>query len=231
MDSMFPRSLSAVSLLLSLSAACGQNPVKMAAVARFDVQGDAHTAALTNGAILAGEGSVGRHDWLAPAEQTNTYTVEFPISPLAWTNNSFRFTPARSGLVRLTLRGPWLQSTGGGPLYKQEVLWDACSSVNASIPNGSFETILLGLPAGWWRTYGTDGTVDTGPVPPVDGTNYARVWHEGPLSCYLTVTGGAPVTLTVHARAVVPTNSADRHPSPNVASPAHAATNPQPASQ
>ena len=106
--------------------------------------------------------------------------------------------------------------------------WDGCSAANASIPNGSFETVLLGLPAGWWRTYGTDGAVDTGPLPPVDGTNYARVWHEGPLSCYLRVSAGTPVTLNFHARAVVPPHVADMPPGPDVATPAPATARPRP---
>ena len=66
--------------------------------------------------------------------------------------------------------------------------------------------------------------VDTGPTTPADGTNYARVWHDGPLSCALSVTGGVPVALGFHARAFFPTNFADMARLPGAGTPAHLAS-------
>jgi endoglucanase len=214
--------LFACALALSASPAPAQtNPLKVATVARFDLFGTG-TGSLTNGHMLAGDASIGRQAWLTASNQPSSYTVNFTIAHFAWTPASFRFTPASNGTVSLTLRGPWEQSPGG-PIYKQEVLWDACSAAGAKLTNGSFETVSGGLPNSWWRTYGTDAAVDTGPVPPVEGTNCARVWHDGPLSCNLSVTGGVPVTLSFFARAVFPAGFTDMTHVPGTSTPAHIA--------
>jgi endoglucanase len=214
----------AFALFLSVFAASAQtNPVKVATGARFDLMGDINTGSLTNGYMTVGDASVGRQTWIDLTNQPNSFTVTFTVSHFSWTPASFRFTPARSGTVSLTIRGPWEQSPGAGPIYKQEVLWDACSAINGALPNGSFESVSGGIPAGWWRTYGTDGSVDSGPITPVDGQNYARVWHDGPLSCNISVTGGVPVTLSFFARAVFPTNFTDMTRVLSTSTPAHVA--------
>ncbi len=202
-----PVSLAPILVLGAVLARAQTNPVQVATVARFDLFGTG-TGPLTNGYMLGGDASVGRQTWLAEADQPRSYTVNFTIAHFDWTPAGFRFTPASNGTVSVTIRGPWQQSPGGA-IYKQEVLWDGCSAVNTKLTNGSFEAVSGGLPVGWWRTYGTDAAVDHGPVAPVDGTNYARVWHDGPLSCNLSVTGGVPVSLSFYARAVFPTNFAD----------------------
>ena len=205
----------------ALPAAAQSNLVKVATVARFDLFGTG-TGPLTNGYMLTGDASVGRQTWLVASNQPSSYTVNFTIAHFAWTPAAFRFTPASNGTVSLTLRGPWEQSPSN-QIYKQEVLWDACSVVNTRLTNGSFELLSGGLPAGWWRTYGTDAAVDRGPVTPVGGTNYLRVWHDGPLSCNLTVAGGLPVTLYFYARAVFPTNFTDMARVLSTDTPAHLA--------
>lgn len=205
----------------AVSAPAQTNPVQVATVARFDLFGTG-TGPLTNGYMLAGDASVARQTWLAASNQPSSYTVNFTIPHFAWTPARFRFSPASNGTVSLTLRGPWEQSPSGS-IYKQEVLWDACTAVNTKLANGSFEALSGSLPVGWWRTYGTDATVDHGPVAPLDGTNYARVWHDGPLNCNLAVTGGVPVTLNFFARAVFPTNFTDMTTVLSDSSPAHLA--------
>ena len=164
----------------------------------------------------------GGRAWLAASNQPSSYTVNFTITHFAWMPAGFRFTPASNGSVSLTIRGPWEQSPAGS-IYKQEVLWDACTAENARLTNGSFEKVTAGLPGSWWRTYGTDAAVDTGPIPPVEGTNYARVWHDGPLSCNLSVTGGVPVTLSFFARAVFPPGFTDMARVLGTNTPAHLA--------
>jgi endoglucanase len=196
-------------LLLNVATAFAQaNPVKVATVARFDLLADSGVGPLTNGYLTVGDGSVGRQTWIAVADQPRSYTVSFTVSHFSWLPAAFRFTPASNGLVALTIRGPWEQSPGG-VIYKQEVLWDACAASSAVLPNGGFEAVSGGVPVGWWRTYGTDAAVDTAPIAPVEGANYARVWDDGPWSCNLSVTGGVPVTLSFFARAVFPTNFTD----------------------
>ena len=190
------RSLFLFGLVLAIGAGsvpAQTNPVKVATVARFDLF-DTGTGALTNGYMVVGDGSVGRQTWLAGSDQPSSYTVNFTIPHFAWTQAGFRFTPTSNGTVSLTLRGPWEQSPSG-TIYKQEVLWDDCAASNTTLPNGSFETLSGSLPADWWRTYGTDAAVDHDPVTSVDGTNYVRVWHDGPLSCNLSVTGGGRLLL------------------------------------
>jgi len=208
---------------VALGAAAQTNPVKVATLARFDLQGDAGTISLNTGYMTAGSATVDRQNWLSsPADQSNSYTVNFSVAHYSWASASFRFTPAGGGNVMLTIRGPWEQSPNGA-IYKQEVLWDACSAAGAVLTNGSFEKAGGGLPLGWWRTYGTDAAVDAGPVPPVNGSNYVRVWHDGPLSCEIPVTGGVPVTLNFFARAAFPTNLIDMARIPGANTPAHAA--------
>ena len=157
-----------------------------------------------------------RQTWLTNTDESLTYSVNFGIISTAWTKTSFTFTPASNGVVTLSLLGPWEESAPG-VIYRQEVLWDACSATNATLTNGSFEAVSDGVPAGWSRPYG-DGAVDTGPVKPVEGTHYARVWHDGPLTTTFTVTGGRPVTLYLNARAVRKT---DLKPSSDANPPAH----------
>ena len=186
------------------------NPPKLANQARFDLIATPNVGAITNGFMLAGDASIARQTWIDATNQPRSYTVNFSIIHFAWTEGIFQFTPASNGAVTLTLRGPWEQSTNGS-IYRQEVLWDNCSADNATLANGSFETVSGGVPVNWTRSYG-DAAVDSGPVTPVSGLRYARVWHDGPLDQTFAVTGGVPATLHFFARAQIPTNFTDMTP-------------------
>ena len=119
---------------LGITSAFAQtNPVKMAVVARFDLLGNAATGSLTNGYMFISDASVDRQTWISAAEQPRSFTVNFTIAHFGWTEAAFRFTPASNGMVTLTIRGPWEQSPNSGPIYRQEVLWDACSATNAPL--------------------------------------------------------------------------------------------------
>jgi endoglucanase len=202
---------------------CAQsNPVKLATVCRFDLLASAGVGALTNGYVITGSGSLDRQTWLAAADQPRSYTANLSIFHFAWSELLVSFTPASNGTVELTLRGPWEQSPGNGPIYVQEVLWDALTATNSALTNGSFEAVSGGVPSGWSRPYG-NAVVDTGPVPPADGARYVRVWHDAPLACNLSVTGGVPVSLRFFARAQVPTNFTDMARITNTNSAAHLA--------
>jgi endoglucanase len=198
------------------------NQVQVATQARFDLIASSNVEALTNGYMLTGAASVARQNWIDPTNQSLSYTVNFTIVHFAWTEAAFKFTPASNGTVTLTLRGPW-ELSPNGLIYRQEVLWDACSATNATIANGSFESVNGGIPAGWTPAYG-DPVVNTGPVTPVDGTNYVRVWHDGPWNCTFAVAGGLPVTLHFYARANFPTNFTDLTRIMSSNTPAHLAT-------
>jgi endoglucanase len=212
-----------LSFMIALSAASAQtNPVKMAVLGRFDLLGNSSVGSLTNGYMLAGDASVDRQTWLTAAEQPRSYTINCTISHFGWTEASFRFVPASNGTVTLTLRGPWEQSPNSGPIYRQEVFWDAASATNTTVPNGSFETVSGGVPTGWSRPYG-DASVFTGPPEPLNGVRYVRTWHDGPLNCTLSVTGGLPVSLKFFGRAAVPTNFTEMARVSGTNTPAHLA--------
>jgi endoglucanase len=216
-------------LLLALGLALGinstpaqTNPVQVATQARFDLIGDLNTGPLTNGYMITGDSpQISRQTWITNTDQPRSYTVSFNIVHFAWSEAAFSFTPASNGIVTMTLFGPW-EVSPAGPIYRQDVLWDALSATNTTLPNGSFETASGGVPAGWTRPYG-DGTVVTGPVPPVDGTNYAKLWQNGPFTINLPVTGGLPVSLHFFARAYFPTNLIDLTPIAGTNTPAHIA--------
>ena len=210
-----------LALVCVLAAQAQTNPVQMATEARFDLISSTSVGALSNGYMLNGDGSVARQTWIDPTNQPLSYTVQFTIVHFAWTEAAFTFTPASNGTVTLTLRGPW-ELAYSNVIYRQEVLWDAGSATNAAIINGSFEILSGGVPVRWTPAYG-DPAVDTGPVTPVDGTNYSRVWHDGPWNTTFTVTGGLPVTLHFYARAVFPTNSPDMQRITSTNTPAHVA--------
>ena len=201
------------------SAAAETHPVQEASQGRFDLTGDPGVGQLNDGTMSPDDAQIGRQNWNTNIDEARTYTVNFPIDASSWTNVAFTFTPASNGIVTLTLRGPWEQSPDG-PIYRQDVLWDACSATNTTLANGSFETATEGVPDGWTRPYG-DAAVLTGPVKPVNGTNYARVWHDGPLETTLKVTGGRPVTLHFQARAGVPAKPSDLKPVSGTNAPAH----------
>lgn len=209
--------------LIADRALAQSNPAKLATQARFDLMAGVSVGALTNGQILAGSGSLDRQNWIAAADQPRSYTANLTIFHFTWSELLVRFVPASNGTVELTLRGPWEQSSEpGNPIFKQEVLWDALSATNTTLPNGSFEILSAAVPTGWYRPYGA-AFVTNAPAPPADGLRYARVWHDAPLACSLTVTGGHPVTLRFFARAQTPTNFTDMGRITNLNSAAHSA--------
>ena len=218
------RSGIAISLLLSaLPLAYGQgNPPKLATQARFDLTATATVGSIDNGQILTPEGSVNRMNWIPAEDQPRSYTLHFGAPHFLWSECVFRFMPASNGTVELKLMGPWEQSPGSGPIYRQELFWDALTASNTSLANGSFEQSASGLPVGWTRPYGDAAPASNGVVA-LDGIRYARTWHDGPLTTSLSVTGGVPVTLQFFARAVLPTNHIDMVRLSDTNSPAHLA--------
>jgi endoglucanase len=206
-----------------MSAAYGQsNPLKLATQARFDLTASTETGSIDGGQIVTGAGTVARMNWIPVADQPRSYTVHFSTPHFAWTECEFRFTAASNGTVTLKLIGPWEPSPDSGPIYRQEIYWDALSASNTTLPNGSFEQVSAGIPDGWTRPYGDAESV-SGPVPAVDGVRYVRTWHDGPLTISLPVTNGLPVVLRFYARAVVPTNYIDMARITDTNTPAHQA--------
>ncbi len=197
------------------------NPVKLATTARFDLRGDAGVGALNQGFLTSAHGDAVHQTWLAAPEVPNTYTVSFDITRYSWTRAVFRFVPAGSGTVTLSLLGPYELSPNGS-IYRQAVLWDAISADRGAIENGSFEKLDGDLPAGWF-SYGQGARVISRPAPPRDGERYAVVWHNSPFISKFAVTAGVPVTLTLFARAAVPNPYPDMARITTTNTPAHLA--------
>ena len=171
-------------------------PEKLAEMARFDVLGDAAVGTLGQGRSLEGGGTLERMNWVPESERSRSYTVNFPVNHRGWRTAAIRFTPARSGTVRITLMGPW-QEAEKGVLYKQEVLWDDVRVEGAPLENGGFEASNLGQAAGW---HGPGIiAIQSRDVPAVEGTSYARTWHNQTLSTQIEVVGGQPVTIRLSA--------------------------------
>ena len=215
--------LAVLVLFLIASNGWSQNPAKLAGGTRFDLMASPAVLAINSGTILRGNGSIQRMNWIAPGDQLRSYSCNFSVIHFGWTEIVIQFTPQNSGSVELTLMGPWEQSAeSGNPIYRQEVLWDNVSATNAVLANGSFETVNGGVPAPWVRPYG-DGAVDTEPAAPVDGTRYARSWHDGQWRQTLSVTGGQRVSLRFFSRAHIPAGFVDNARITDANSPAHQA--------
>ncbi|MCI0744082.1 MAG: glycoside hydrolase family 5 protein [Verrucomicrobia subdivision 3 bacterium] len=170
------------------------NPVKVASTARLDLVSP--TVILTNGQVVAGEGQIKRPDWLGAGTQQKSYSAEFPINHFGWREVAVRFVPTAGGEVECKLMGPW-QQTANGRLYKQEVLWDRLEVTGAPVTNAGFEDGTAG-----WR--GGSVITATAETPAVEGRHYGRAWHNQPLTRSIEVSAGVPVTLRLHARAMLP---------------------------
>jgi endoglucanase len=207
---------------IGMPIAFGQtNPVKLAAVARIDL--DSPTVILTNGQMLAADGKLARPSWVTGSAQARSFTAEFPVNHFAWHEVALRFTPLSSGSVECKLMGPW-QQTANGRVYKQEVLWDAVQVEGSEVANGGFENGDQN-----WHGGGTVEVVSGAPEiagagPRArEGQHYGRVWHNQPFITTLAVTANVPVTLRACARAALPSNYPEMRRIAATNSPAHLA--------
>ncbi len=207
---MHPGRLAVLACLLAFSTgaiAAGDEPLRLARGARFDLTADDQAKAIEQGRVVLGDGSIERPNWLPPARQTSVYTVNFPISRIGWRPLAVSFTPTGSGIVTLSLMGPWEQASPG-VLYRQDVLWDDVEAEGAKLADGGFESARDADVPGWESGGGTV-VVQTADAPAASGARYAKTWHNGPLSTKLAVTAGTPVTIRLKARAAQPEGFVD----------------------
>ncbi len=198
-----------VAVYLLVFQVSAQNPPKLATGARFDLLADAGVGSINNAVVLKGNGNMQRMNWIAAQDQPRSYTCTFSVIHFGWTEILVQFTPQNSGTVQLSLMGPWEQSVeSGNPIYKQELLWDALGATNSFILNPSFESVAGTMPNGWLR-YGSDAASDAGPADPVDGSRYARTWHDSPLQQNIPVTAGQVMTLRFFTRPQLPAGFTD----------------------
>ncbi len=211
--------LHATIVLLLIPTAALAEPPKLATTGRFDLSADAAVGAIDDGRVVTGGGSIERMSWVAEAARPRGYTVNFPISQMAWREFAMQFTPKQRGAVTLTLMGPWEQASPG-VIYQQEVFWDAIKVDGATIENGSFESGAANSPTGW-RSNGGVVESATDAVPAADGKRFSRTWHNRTLATTLNVTGGKPVSIRV--RAVVPVGFQEMRRIVDRTTPAHQA--------
>lgn len=199
--------------------AVAAEPVKLSELARFDLSADAAVQSLDDGRPLEGGATVGRMNWLPEADRSRSYTVSFPVNHRGWRTAAIRFTPAHSGEVSITLMGPY-EEAAKGVLSRQEVFWDDIRVDGAGLARGGFEPGRGDAPA--WQGQGTVLS-QTRDVPAVEGTRYARTWHNQTLFTRMQVTGGRSVTIRLSARAVRPDGLVEMKRIAGRSSPAHRA--------
>jgi endoglucanase len=207
--------------MIPLAARADGEPIKIAATARFDLTGDSHVGSLENGRVHAGSGTISRMNWVPASDQSRGYTVSLPVSHIGWRPLSIEFTPARAGIVTLTLMGPW-QEASKGVIYREEVLWDDIKVEGAKLSGGGFELGSAGKDP-TWQSGGGAIISQTREAPAAEGSRYARTWHNQTLFTALQVAGGRPVTIHVLARAVRPSGLREMRRIEGRSSPAHLA--------
>jgi endoglucanase len=213
--------LALVCVMFTGGAQAQNEPVRMAATARFDLTGHSGTGSLGNGRIVGGDGTIARMNWVPEADQPRGYTINFAVTHVGWRNLAIEFTPARSGTVTLTLMGPW-QEASKGEVYREEILWDEIKAEGAKLAGGGFET-PSGAPALPWQSGGGTIVRQSTNVPAVAGSGYAQTWHNQTVFTLIDVTGGHPVTIKLFARAVRPSGFREMRRIEGRSSPAHQA--------
>ena len=179
-------------------------PVKLAVMARFDISADAEAGALEDGRVVAGKRDH-RPDGLDSRGRAGTRDT-----PLAFRSRTSAGVRSRSdsrppGAVpsRLTLMGPYDEASKG-VIYRQEILWDDVRVEGASLEGGGFETPQGELAVRLAERRRQSVVRQTADVPAVEGSQYARTWHNQTLWTTIEVTAGTPVTVSVNARSVRP---------------------------
>ena len=107
-------------------------------------------------------------------------------------------------------------------IYRQEVLWDDVQAEGAELVNGGFEAPNDEAAAGWQSSGGVV-IQQSSRVKAVEGTHYARTWHNQTLSTTINVTGGRRVTLRLNARAARPADWTEMKRIAGRSTPAHMA--------
>jgi endoglucanase len=221
LESIRPLTLLAAIAWAASTAAGGAEPLRLATSARFDITADGAVVKIDDGRVTDGTGSIERMNWVSEEARPRGYTINFPITALGWRNLAIQFVPAKAGTVTLALMGPY-QEESKGVIYRQEVLWDGVSAEGTKLPDGGFETQGGQLPTGW-QSGGGAVVEQTSEAPALDGTHFARTWHNQTLSTTFEVAAGRPVTIRLSARAARVAGLDEMKPIVSRQTPAHKA--------
>lgn len=158
------------------------------------------------GAIIDGSGGVTRQFWLPSSDQDRTYSIHVDIDRFGWQKFAVEFVPENSGTVQLTLMGPFEPvEPGSNTIFLEEVLWDNIQATGGRVVNGGFESGGASI-QGW---NGGRPVASNKDIEAVEGSRYARSWHNNGLSTSINVNAGRPVRLNFHARSAVPEGFAE----------------------
>jgi hypothetical protein len=190
-----------VPALLALACAAGApaaDPSGWRQEANFLIDGDEQ--AVTYAGIAVDGGRWFPASWRGEERARRTIQALVPVPANRWGEATLRFTPQRSGTVRLVLSG---RNRAGKddptPPAASAVVWDALEVAGAQLVNGGFEQGEGVLPAGWTtdKPAGVQRVRDpllvragAAAVQVADG-----VWFQQAIR----VEAGVPVAVTVHA--------------------------------
>lgn len=213
------QSLFLFALASGLASAAEPPPAELATEGRVFFVADASAGELSIQAT--GGAEIGRLNWMGPDERPRTGEIRFAINHYSWREIRVALKTERDGRIEVKLAGPWVGPDGQE--RRREVLWDDLAAEGAALANGGFEagaaTAADAAPLGWYRW-------GDGPAVSAEaraGERSARTWDRRVLSQPIAVRAGQPVTLTFHARAVLPEGASDMEPLPAGKTPAFAA--------
>ncbi len=172
-----------------LFAAAAALPLLAVAGVRVDLDG------LKDGIKLkktAGEFKVQKGHWLK-GEQQECYLYLTAGPAEGWTAEEFTFVPEKSGTVNLSFCGAWAEK----PENMAAFLIDDITVDGKSLPNGGFEEVKDGKPAGW--------TISKAPAVVTDantGNSAVKVDHVNRVAQKIQVEAGKPCTVKFFAKDV-----------------------------
>ena len=123
-----------------------------------------------------------------------------------WNQASFEFIPEKSGMVTITLKGPFAKNK---PMEQwQWVVFDNIKVNGKLLPNGGFEDGFKNWKAGTWGKLRMMPQIVEDPMMVKSGKRAVRVWHNGTVKTKIPVKAGEKVLVQLH---YMPTN----HYNPN----------------
>jgi len=158
--------------------------------ARIDVDGQKTQISLTPGQAPAG-GSCTNAGWIKD-EVKKKYILMAQSASLKsddWEVIEFTFTPDKTGMVWVSLSGPWSKPEGADKNVPVWTCFDEIEVTGAAVKNGDFEQVdANGKPVGWYLQ-----------VPELfineNGQKYVKVWHNQRVGQNLNVTAGQEVKI------------------------------------
>ncbi|MCK6488654.1 MAG: hypothetical protein L6R48_10050 [Planctomycetes bacterium] len=190
-----------VPALVALACAAGlqaADPSGLRQEANLLIDGDEQAVTYAEVAVAGGRWLPA--SWRGEERARRTIQALVPVPANRWGQATLRFTPQRSGTVRLVLSG---RNRAGKddptPPAASAVVWDAVEIVGATLADGGFEQGEGVLPAGWTtdKPAGVQRVRD--PLLVREGAAAVQVADGVWLQQAIQVEAGVTVAVTVHA--------------------------------